>query len=312
MTHGLLAIGLTTLDILGRPIDAIPSDGTGRLIEEIELVPAGTAGGTALVAAKLGLKTALVSALGDDRIGALVRATFEDHGVDTSLLPSLPEARTSATILTIDSAGRRPTFHARGASALVELSPAVEAAASQARFIHWAAIGAPRIGGAAAAAFLASARAKGATITCDLISPRRGATEELTQILPQIDYFMPSEAELRVLTGLEDDLAAARRFLDLGARCCIVKRGARGWLMVDQTGITEGPAHRIEVVDTTSCGDAFCAGFIAALDRGWLPDEACRFGGAVAALVAQGLGTLGRLDSFTQAEEAMATLPLRP
>src|SRR5277367_4602112 len=68
MTHGLLAIGLTTLDILGRPIDAIPADGTGRLIDEIELVPAGTAGGTALVAAKLGLKTKLLSALGADRI----------------------------------------------------------------------------------------------------------------------------------------------------------------------------------------------------------------------------------------------------
>ena len=311
MKQGLLAIGLTTLDILGRPIDAIPADGAGRLIDEIELVPAGTAGGTALVAARLGLETKLVSALGADRIGDLVRAAFTEEGVDTALVPSLPGARTSATILPIDSAGRRPTFHARGASALVELNDAVAEAALRARFIHWAAIGAPRIGGEKAAAFLATARAKGAVVTCDLISPRRGAMEELTQILPHVDYFMPSEAEVRILTGLEDDLAAARRFRDLGAGTCIVKRGARGWLMVDEAGVTEGSAHRIEVVDTTSCGDAFCAGFIAALDRGWPPDQACRFGSAVAAVVAQELGTLGRLDSFAQAEQAMMTLPLR-
>src|ERR1700761_7216874 len=116
MKNGLLAIGLTTLDILGRPIDAIPADGAGRLIDAIELVPAGTAGGTALVAARLGLDTRLVSSLGADRIGDLVRATYAAEGVDTSLMPSLADQRTSATILPIDSAGRRPTFHARGAA----------------------------------------------------------------------------------------------------------------------------------------------------------------------------------------------------
>jgi sugar/nucleoside kinase (ribokinase family) len=58
-------------------------------------------------------------------------------------------------------------------------------------------------------------------------------------------------------------------------------------------------------VDTTSCGDSYCAGFIAALDRGWAPLEAARFATATAALVAQGLATLGRLESFEATAEAM-------
>ena len=48
------------------------------------------------------------------------------------------------------------------------------------------------------------------------------------------------------------------------------------------------------------------AGFIAALSRGWAPLDACRFATATAALVAQGLGTLGKLQSFADTETAMA------
>ena len=65
------------------------------------------------------------------------------------------------------------------------------------------------------------------------------------------------------------------------------------------------PAHRITPIDTTSCGDSYCAGFIAALNRGWEPLEACRFATATAAQVAQGLATLGKLESFEATEAAM-------
>jgi len=304
VNHGLLSIGLTTLDILGRPIDAIPADGSGRLIESIELVPAGTAGGTALIAAVLGMKVRLVSAVGDDRTGTLVRTVLEEYGVDTGLMPTAPGVRTSATILAIDSRGRRPTFHAPGASMLTEITDAVREAAREARFVHWAAVGAPRIGDKAAP-FLAGARTAGATITCDLISPGPRARAELEPILPYIDYFMPSLTEALFLTGCDNEGDAAERLLALGCRACIVKLGERGWLYADAEGSVRGPARNIRVVDTTSCGDSFCAGFIAALDRGWPPEQACRFANAVAALVAQGLGTLGALEGFEQAETLM-------
>jgi sugar/nucleoside kinase (ribokinase family) len=57
--------------------------------------------------------------------------------------------------------------------------------------------------------------------------------------------------------------------------------------------------------DTTSCGDAFCAGFIAALDRGWAPLDACRLANMTAGLVAEGYGTLGALLGFDETVEAM-------
>jgi sugar/nucleoside kinase (ribokinase family) len=75
--------------------------------------------------------------------------------------------------------------------------------------------------------------------------------------------------------------------------------------MVSEYGVTRLPAHPIVPVDTTSCGDSYCAGVIAGLDRGWPLEEACRLAGAVSARVAQGLGTLGALVGFDDAYALM-------
>ncbi|RYF99254.1 MAG: carbohydrate kinase family protein, partial [Caulobacteraceae bacterium] len=144
----------------------------------------------------------------------------------------------------------------------------------------------------------------------DLISPQGSAFDELKLLLPFVDYFMPSAAEALALTGTEDLDPAADVFLGLGAKACIIKNGGRGSHVVLQDGRHSLPAYVITPVDTTSCGDSYCAGFIAALSRGWEPLEACRFATATAALVAQGLATLGKLESFEATEAAMAAMPL--
>jgi sugar/nucleoside kinase (ribokinase family) len=311
MGQGLLCVGLTTLDIVARPIDALPTAETTTLIERITLVPAGTACGTALVAARLGVKTALASATGDDAAGGLVRNVLAKQGVDLSLVAELPGVPTSTTILTIDSQGRRPNFHALGASHRAEPTDAWVDRARGARFLHYAGVGGPKLDGGAGASLAAAAKAGGATVTCDLISPGRRTMDELKRLLPHVDYFMPNAGEALSLTGASSLAEAARVFHDLGAGTCIFKDGVRGSVIVTREGETRLPAHDISVVDTTSCGDSYCAGFIAALDRGWPTIEAARLGGATAGLVAQGLGTLGKLEDFAATERFMRQAPLR-
>jgi sugar/nucleoside kinase (ribokinase family) len=311
MASELLAVGLTTLDVVGYPIDAIPADEAGVLISGIDIVPAGTAGGFALVAAVLGLNTGLVSALGDDRAGRFVRGVLHDHGVDTSLTPTLAGFPTSATILPIDSQGRRPTLHAPGASLLMEIGDDAVTAVGSARFVHWAAIGARRIDPRQRERFLAAAKSAGAIVTCDLIAPAPDAAEELTQIAPMIDCFMPSLAEARLLTGCDAAGDCAAALLAFGIPVVMVKLGAAGTLVADAAGMRVAPAFQVEVVDTTSCGDAFCAGYVAALARGFGMDERVRFAAATAALVAQGLGTLGKLRDFDDTLAASSSMAMR-
>jgi sugar/nucleoside kinase (ribokinase family) len=106
-------------------------------------------------------------------------------------------------------------------------------------------------------------------------------------------------------------MAAAAFFREAGAGACVIKNGAAGSILGLPERTVSLPAHAITPVDTTSCGDSYCAGFIAALLRGFEPVEAARFATATAALVAQGLGTLGKLESFDATLAAMRTLPIQ-
>ena len=74
------------------------------------------------------------------------------------------------------------------------------------------------------------------------------------------------------------------------ARLVAVTLGAQGSLIVSDDG-TLRPRLRVPVVDTTGCGDAYCAGFITALLDGRSLAEAAGLGTAAAALVAGGLGS---------------------
>ena len=310
MRQGLVTIGLTTLDVVARPIDVLPEAEGTTLVEGIVLAPAGTAGGAAYVAAKLGVKTTLISAVGDDLAGRLVRLAFHEAGVNTSLLETLAGVPTSTTVLAVDSQGRRPNFHAVGAGGSAAVSEAATRTAQDAKFFHYAGVGGRALDKGPGAELVRAAKAAGAITTCDLISPRRSALEELKSILPNLDYFMPSAAEAGFLTGLTDLDAAADAFLGLGARNVIIKNGRRGSLLRLNGARATLPAFAITPVDTTSCGDSYCAGLIAALDRGWAPIDAARFATATAALVAQGLATLGKLESFDATVAAMRQMTI--
>jgi len=311
MGEGLLCIGLTTLDVVARPIDALPTGEGTRLIDGIAVAPAGTAAGAAMVAARLGVKTALAGSVGADFMGRVVRLGLEEQGVDTGLVQVMEDYPTSATVLTIDSAGRRPNFHALGAGLFAPSGEAVIAAARRAAFLHYAGIGGPGLDGGPGLAVVQAAKAAGATVTCDLISPRPAAVAELGRLLPHVDYFMPSAAEAFMLSGTDALDGAAAFFLDLGAGAVIIKNGGAGSYVALGAERTTLPAYAITPVDTTSCGDSYCAGFIAALDRGLAPLDACRFATAVAALVAQGLATLGKLTDYDGVLEAMRTMTLK-
>ena len=53
----------------------------------------------------------------------------------------------------------------------------------------------------------------------------------------------------------------------------MIKRGERGAMLATRGGITEFPAYRVEVQDTTCAGDSFAAGFLLGISRGWPLDE---------------------------------------
>lgn len=307
-----VAVGLTLLDTLGRPIDQLPAPGAVQLIEEIRMTPAGTAAGPAVIAAKLGLRSRLVGAIADDAMGQLLREALLAEGVDVDTLQIIEGSRTSATILAISPDGDRPAMHAPGASLALRLEPPFESIL-RTRFLHLGGVGTmPFADGPPSRQLLEAGRARGVVTTCDLVSPLPGTLAALQHVLPYIDHFMPAAEEAIELSGQKTAEDAARFFLDRGVGTCIFKQGAAGSLLVLQDGMTHIPAYEVETMDTTGCGDSYCAGFVAGLARGFDLEKACRFAAATAALVSTGLGSDAGVESFEGVLEAHETLEVRP
>lgn len=292
----LMAVGLTTLDIAVKSVAALPAPDQGALVEAIRLSPAGTAGGTAAIAARLGLRTALVSAVGADPQGGVVRAMLAAEGVDTAMLATLEAMPTSTTVLPLAPDGGRPTLHMIGASVMAPVPDAAFAALPRTRGVHFGGVGfpGPQSNGAA---FLEQARRAGALVTCDLIGPNPETLAQLAGLLPHVDLFMPSLVEVRTLLGSGDLRAAADRFMAMGAGAVLFKLGGDGAALFTAADVITVPAFAITPVDTTSCGDALCAGYHAARRRGLDGQDALVFASATAARVAMGLGTWGALDN---------------
>jgi sugar/nucleoside kinase (ribokinase family) len=170
----------------------------------------------------------------------------------------------------------------------------------------------PGLDGAPAARVLAHARAHGAFTTADCLGVRAPDPAPLVAAcMPHVDVFMPNDAEACRIAGDPDPLSAARRFRDLGARCVVVTCGADGCLIVDDDGERSLPAHAAPVVDTTGCGDAFCAGVIVARCAGWSIDDAARLGGATGALNMRGLGSDAGARDLDEALAFLRDAPLR-
>jgi sugar/nucleoside kinase (ribokinase family) len=286
-------VGVYIADVLGRTIDDLPKGQVSRIIEEIRITAAGSAGGTAVDLARLGADVVAVGALGDDRLGAFLRTTLHEEGVRTSGLVAKEGFQTSATILPISSAGERPAWHVPGANARLALDDIAPEALDGCDAVHLGGITAlPALDGVPAGQLLERARTAGAFVTADCLGVKReDALALLEPVLPHVDVFMPNDAEALRITGAADVETAARRFLGMGASAAIITMGAAGCLIADAAGIRRRPALPVPVVDTTGAGDAFCAGVITGHGLGWSLDESARLGTAAAALTLQGLGS---------------------
>lgn len=303
-------VGLTILDIAGRPVEAIPEGGNVAFIEEIRMNPAGTAAGAVMNAAKLGISTAAVACVGTDSMGDLIIAEYGRMGIDCSMMQRSAGKRTSATILTIRPNGDRPALHARGASDDLLVTPAEFDAVCDARFLHHGGTGLlDAMDAGPSAALLAHAKSKGLTTSFDLLAPNQNTMGLLTELLPYVDYFMPSMEEVAFLSGKSDPAEIAATFLAMGAGTCIFKWGAKGSYVHTGTEQFRVPGFQVKVSDTTGCGDSYCGGFVAGLAYGRSLRDACELGTATSALVATGLGSDAGVVDLTQVEAFAASAP---
>jgi sugar/nucleoside kinase (ribokinase family) len=290
----VVSLGVHILDILGAPVERGASPGDRHLLESVRLTAAGTAAGTSVDLAKLGVEVVAMGAIGDDLLGDLVLRMLDDNGVDTSRIVRKAGIATSATILPIASDGERwSTFHSPGASRHLTLEDIDMDQIVDADLLH---IGGPDALGAFSdeplLEVLRTAKASGVQTTMDVLSSTDAQTvARLTPVLEFVDYFFPNIGQIRAMTGIDDPLAGAEALRSLGVKCVIATLGPDGSLIVGEGEQVRISVPETPVVDTTGCGDAYTAGFIVGTLKGWDLRSRGSLGAACAGLVAGGLGS---------------------
>ncbi|MCW2842903.1 MAG: PfkB domain protein [Nocardioides sp.] len=289
-TMRIATVGVHVLDTHVIGIESIPEGSQGQLVETIRFSPAGTAGGTAVVLSRLGAEVLAFGALGQDPIGDSLLAMLAREGIDVTGLVRKSDQQTSSSVIPVRPDGDRPAWHCIGANGAFTLDDLPFPALEGITHLH---LGGPEfLGGEAAGRLLAHARSIGATTSLDILAPGDPAMLAwIAAALPDTDYLLPNDEQVLGFTGAASLEEGARALVAAGAGCVAVTQGAKGALVVTADETIEVPAHDIEVVDTTGCGDAFSAGFLRGLSLGRDLRGAAELGCAAAAQVAQGLGT---------------------
>ncbi|MBU6254191.1 MAG: sugar kinase [Acidobacteria bacterium] len=312
----IVSMGVHILDVLGRHVLEVPPGQGIALIDEIRITAAGTSAGTSVDLAKLGCKVTAVGAVGNDEMGDILIGILNRHGVNTKYIVRKDGVQTSGTILPIRPNGERPALHVMGSNASFCFDDVPVDLIAKADFVH---VGGfylmPKFDGPDTVKTLKLAKSSGAITTMDILGVKQEKmAEKIAPCMPYLDYFMPNLEEAGMITGLSDPDEMCKYFLSAGAKNVILKMGERGSLILSSNGERiRVPAFKVKLVDTTGCGDAWSAGFIAGLSLNMSISKAAQLGSACGSLVASGLGSdAGIIDLATTLAfiTATPTLPL--
>jgi sugar/nucleoside kinase (ribokinase family) len=301
----LAVLGNFVVDLIGKPLDALPERGRLLILDTLETHSGGNGPNTAGALARLGASVAALGRVGDDLYGRFLTDRLAGWGVDVSLVARDPVATTGVTLVPVDRTGERSFIHHFGANADFRPADIPWERLSGTRHLHFSGFFVlPEMDRGGAVEVLAEAKRRGLTTSLDVCWDRRGEwLRVLGPCLPYVDFAMPSEEEAAALTGCSEPAAMAAALRDAGCGAAVIKLGERGCLYADGREVLSVPAFRVPVRDTTGAGDCFIAGFLHARDSGWPLPRALRFANACGA---RAVGAVGAVTGMAPAAEIEA------
>ncbi len=303
MTGGVCCVGGIVVDLLATPVMRMPAPGRLELVDRMQLSTGGCASNAASGLVRLGVPARLVGAIGADDLGDYVIGNLTERGVNLEALIRKPEASTSASMVLVQPDGERAFIHTWGAGGLLHDSDIQwERIADSRIFFVTQALLLPSFDGEPTARALRHARSLGMITALDTVWDATGAwMQTIRPCLPHLDYFLPSEAEAQHLSGCERPEEMAACFLERGVNVVGIKLGDQGCYLqaAGEPGFYVKP-FRVEAVDATGAGDAWCAGFLAAVYHGASLERAGRFANAAGACCVTSLGATAGVRGWNE------------
>ncbi|KFI30052.1 5-dehydro-2-deoxygluconokinase [Haematobacter massiliensis] len=290
-TLDVITIGRSSVDLYGQQIG-------GRLEDMASFAKyiGGSPTNIACGASRLGLRSAVITKVGNEHMGRFIREQLTREGVDTRGVLTDPERLTALVVLGIRDEDRFPLIFYRENCADMALSPddidedlIAEARSVLATGTH---LSHPRTEAAVLKA-LALARRHGARTALDIdyrpnlwgvaghgegesrFVESAAVTARLQKTLPLFDLIVGTEEEFHIAGGSTDTLDALRTVRNVTGAVLVCKRGAAGAVafagaIPDSLDAGErGPGFPIEVFNVLGAGDGFFSGLL----KGWLDGE---------------------------------------
>lgn len=309
----VVCLGILVADVVGKPIEKMPDRGKLSLVDVMELHTGGCASNTGTALAKIGVDAAIIGKVGDDGFGDFMVNELSKHGADCSGIVRDKTTHTSATMVMVHADGERSFIHYIGANATLREEDVDFDVIKKGRILHVAGTFLmPAFDGQPTANVLKKAKELGLITSLDTCWDSKGNWMKLLEpCLPYVDYAVPSIEEARMCAGKQDPSDVADVFLSKGVKTVALKMGDQGCYIKNKDIELRIPIYKVDAVDAVGAGDAFAAGFLTGIVRGWDLLRTGKFANAVGALCVTALGaTTGikkqdEIEAFIEQQESV-------
>tara|TARA_Y100001970_G_scaffold242577_1_gene307122 strand:- start:1107 stop:2021 length:915 start_codon:yes stop_codon:yes gene_type:complete len=304
MSISVLGIYVADLVFFGKKI---PTEGETILGNNFVIGPGGKGSNQAVAAAKAGVPTYFISKIGNDQFGEMATQIYDEAKVDYSnVIISKEYATGAAAIMVNEQTGANAINVFPGAAGAItnsDIDKAEDVIKNSKIFLT-------QLEAPIDTVMYAIKKAK--ELGVETILNPAPAAEIDKSIFPYIDYFIPNETEASFYVNQpvethEDASKAATILLDMGVKNVIITLGEKGAYFANANENFSSPIANLSnpVVDTTGAGDAFNAGFAAALTENQGIRDAIAFASATAGLSTTKIGTANSMPNREEIDKIL-------
>lgn len=300
--------GMLVEDTFCGPFDAVPPEGQLLALDAMPVRAGGCAANVAIDLAKQGLDVEAVGCLGRDSSANVLLSCLQEHGVGCKQVSLVEDFPTSKTVILLVKGEDRRYLHVFGANQAFTIGHISQDWIKTLKVFYLGGLCAlPAVTMSELRDLLLFCREHGVLTVVDVVvSQSWNDAEELKQILPYIDYFLPNHDEARQITGESDALRQLHALLAVGGECVVVTQGNGGVMAAKGDKYWGCGAFPANCIDPSGSGDAFSAGIITGLVHEWDMPQILRYASALGASATQTVGTTEGVFGVVEAEAFVA------
>lgn len=263
----------------------------------------GSAANTVVGLARLGIRTGFIGVVGKDLEGDLLLEELRKEGVDLNGISRI-NIETGEIIGLVDDEGERVLYAFPGANNHLVIDDSKVAYAEKASYLHLSSfVGDIAFGSQKS---LLDRVKSMVTFSPGMLYVGKGL-DELKDVIKRCYVIFLNREELQLLTG-EELKKGADILLEVGVKIVAVTLGRDGCYIFSSETEEKIPGYPAKAIDTTGAGDAFAAGFIYGLIKGFNIKSCGKLGNKLASLCVEAYGARTGLPKEGEIQEFISSL----